>query len=887
MKGGREAVPTGVVTFLFTDIEGSTRRWEADAEAMRRALAAHDEVLRSSIESHDGIVFKHTGDGVCAVFASPGHAVDAAVAAQLELEMPVRMGVATGEAEVRGGDYFGTVLNRAARVTAAGHGGQILLDGATAGLLERVGLKAMGPRRLRGIAKSVDIFQVRSVGLRDEFPPLRTLEASPGNLKHPPTSFVGREAEIGELQAVLKTHRLLTLTGVGGVGKTRLAIELASLAAPDFPDGVWVVELATISDSGAVPEAVAAVLGIVQQPGMSLADSIAVAMENRGRLMLFDNCEHVLDAAADLIGAILATSSTVKVVATSREGLGMAEEQLWPVRPLDVLTGAATLFAERAAAVAPAATLTYAAETITEICRRLDGIPLAIELAASRMQSMSATEVRDRLDDRFRLLVGSRRGFERHQTLRHAVQWSYDLLDDAEQSLLKCCSVFNGGFELAGACAVARSDDELTTLDLLDSLVRKSLLIADPSSGRTRFSMLETIRRFAEAQLVATHCAEDARAAHARYFGSREVDVLQLWDSPRQRNAYDWFALELSNLRTAFRWAADNGDLDSAAAIAAYGSLFGSCVEQHEPFGWAEELVPLAVAVDHPRLAELYVYATLCYYTGRMEDAVPYARAAETALDCGGYSEVPFEFETTLGGFYAAQGHPEDWVDLCRKVIERRGGPHTYALSGLTSALTIMNRIEEANEVSWDLRSAAEADGNPARASFAFFAYGIARRYNDPAAAYEALTRALAIARDSGNRQNEAYTALSLAWLAVTQGHVNDALGNLELATRIRYDAGSFSLMDSPLAVLAMALDSIGLYEAAARVSGQAVSPMSQRVYPELGPVVDHLRRVLGEAAFDELAAAGAGMSRAAMAAHGLELIEHARNHVLNAEASS
>ena len=851
----------GVLTFLFTDIEGSTRRWEADPDVMRIALEAHNKVLCDAVDCHNGNVFNYTGDGMCAVFDSPRSAVAAAVDAQRALELPVRMGIVTGEAEVRGKDYFGTVLNRAARVMAAGHGGQVLLDGATAGLLDGVELTPMGSRRLRDIARSVQIFQVRSVGLRTEFPPLRTLESSPGNLRHPPTSFVGRDDELAELQTVLKTHRLLSLTGVGGVGKTRLALELASLAAPDFPDGVWVIELATITDSAAVPEAVAAVLGIVQQPGMSQADSIAVALENRCRLLLFDNCEHVLDAAADLVGAILAASSTVKVVATSRQGLAIAEEQLWPVPPLDVRTGATSLFIERAAAVAPAATLADKTDTITEICRRLDGIPLAIELAASRMQSMSATEVRDRLDDRFRLLVGSRRGSERHQTLRHAMQWSYDLLTAEEKNLLTRCSVFNGGFELAGACAVTRSEDELTTLNLLDSLVRKSLLVADSSSGRTRFSMLETIRRFAEAQLVANQSAEEARAAHARYFGSREADVLALWDSPRQREAYVWFANELANLRTGFRWAFDNGDLDSAAAIAAYGSFLGSYVEQHEPFGWAEELISPAVAADHPRLAELYVHATLCYYTGRMDDAVPYARAAEAAIEAGCYNEVPFEFETTLGGFYAAQGRPEKWVDLCRRVIARSNGPHVYVLSGLTSALTILNRTEEANEVSRNLRSAAEADSNPARASFALFAYGIARRYDDPATAYEALSRALAIAQDSGNRQNESYTALSLAWLMVDQGYPHDALDNLEIATRIRYDAGSFSLMDSPLTVLAMVLDKIGLHEAAARVSGQAVSPMSERVYPELSPVLNHLRHVLGAATFDELAEAGAAMS--------------------------
>ena len=325
--------------------------------AMRVALAAHDEVLRAAIEAHGGFLFKHTGDGVCAAFASPRSAVDAAVAAQRALELPVRMGMATGEAELREGDYFGAVLNRAARVMAAGHGGQILLDDTTPGLLSGIDLIALGPRRLRDIAKPVEMFQVLAVGLRSEFPPLQTLDATPGNLRPQTTSFIGRESELAEVQAALKAHRLVTLTGVGGVGKTRLATEVAARLADEFPDGVWFFELAAVTDPAAVPDAVAAVLGITQQPGKSVSESVAAALEGRVRLLVFDNCEHVLDAAADLVEAILAQSATVKILATSREGLGVADEQLWPVPSLDVGAGidsaAVNLFVERAQSVAP------------------------------------------------------------------------------------------------------------------------------------------------------------------------------------------------------------------------------------------------------------------------------------------------------------------------------------------------------------------------------------------------------------------------------------------------------------------------------------------------------------------------------------------------------
>ena len=284
-------------------------------------------------------MFKHTGDGVCAAFASPRVAVDAAVAAQLALELPVRMGLATGEAELRDGDYFGAVLNRAARVMAAGHGGQILLADSTAVLLSGVDLLDLGPRRLRDVPMPVGVFQVRAAGLRTEFPPLRALDASPGNLRPATTSLIGRESEVDELEAAVKAHRLVTLTGVGGVGKTRLALEVAARLGDEFPDGVWVFELAAVTDPAAVPDAVAAVLGITQQPGKSVSESVAAALEGRVRLLVFDNCEHVLDAAADLVEAILAHSATVRILATSREGLGVADEQLWPVPSLDVGAG--------------------------------------------------------------------------------------------------------------------------------------------------------------------------------------------------------------------------------------------------------------------------------------------------------------------------------------------------------------------------------------------------------------------------------------------------------------------------------------------------------------------------------------------------------------------
>jgi predicted ATPase len=650
---------------------------------------------------------------------------------------------------------------------------------------------------------------------------------------------------------------------------------------------VWVIELASVGDPAAVPEAVAAALGITQQPALSLAESVAQALEGRSRLLVFDNCEHVLDAAADMIEAILAHSATVKVLATSREGLRVADEQLWPVPPLEMHTGvdsaAATLFIERAHAVAPRFSLAGAddASAVVEICRRLDGIPLGIELAASRLLSMTVGEVRDRLDDRFRLLVGSRRGLERHQTLRHAVQWSYDLLDDDEKALLARCSVFAGGFDLDGACAVGACDDELTTLDLLHALVRKSLLVADRSSKRTRFSMLETIRQFAEEQLAATGNAEEARDAHARYFAGQETDVLALWDGPQQREAYGWFTVELANLRAAFRWAADHGDLDTAAAIASYAAFLGCYVDQYEPVGWAEELIELARTVDHRRLAQLYVMAAQCYAAGRIDDALGYADAARLIIDSGRFDAVPFEAETMLGGTYITKGQPERWVELCRNMIAREPGTHLYARGCLVMALSIAGAHDEAVVAAKGLLAAADGSDNRLMISVALLAYGFVFPHPDPIVADEVLRRGLKIAQDSGNRQFESHLAVTLARLVTIHGEPSDAFENVTLAIRNFYDSGSFSLMPTPLAILAAFLDRLGHYEPAAAISGFAANPLTRIAYPELTTAIAHLREVLGDEAYESLARTGKNMTNAAMATYAFDQIDRARVELL------
>ncbi|TPG29905.1 adenylate/guanylate cyclase domain-containing protein [Mycobacterium hodleri] len=871
------------MTFLFTDIEGSTRRWESDAAGMRAALAAHDEVLHHAIEARGGWLFKHTGDGVLAAFASPGSAVDAAVAAQRALELPVRMGIATGEAELRGDDYFGPVLNRAARVMSAGHGGQVLLADTTAGLLSGVDLLSLGQRRLRDLSTAIEVFQVRADGLRTEFPPLKAVDSSPGNLRPAASSLIGRDSEIARVIAALRAHRLVTLTGVGGVGKTRLALEVATRLAGEFFDGVWVFELAAVTDPASVPDAVAVALGITQQPGKSLTQSIAAALDNRVRLLVFDNCEHLIDAAADLIEAIRAESATVRFLATSREGLGIADEQLQTVPSLGVEDGAdspaVALFTERACSVAQHFSSLSKQESaaVQEICRRLDGIPLAIELAASRMSSMTASEVRDRLDQRFRLLVGTRRGLERHQTLRHAVSWSYDLLSDDERTLLERSSVFAGGFDLESACAVAGAGaDEFAVLDMLDALVRKSLLVVDRSAGRTRYSMLETIRQFAEERLVDRGEASTIRAEHARHFAGQDAKILALWDSLRQREAFEWFDVEVANLRAAFRWTADHGDLDGATAIAILGSILGIETDNFEPVTWAEELIEPARTVGHSQLAALYVMAAQCYHAGRISNAVGYSNEGQSLVDSDEFGLVPFGHDGALGGPWVVIGESERAVEWCRSQLARDRDTHGFIRANLVLALIFADRAVEAIAATEGLVETAEATDNPWAISFALFVYGSAHSETDPPRALAAVRRSVAIATEVGIRWTQTYGAGMLARIEAEYGDPAAAMDYAEAAIRSLHDAGNPAVR-VPLAVLVALFDRLGRYESAATIAGFAMSPLTTTGAPWFITAIAHIRGVLGEPEYESLARKGAAMTTAGVTSHAYDQMDQTR----------
>ena len=528
--------PTGTVTFLFTDIEGSTRLWEAASEEMPACLARHDELLRTAFERHGGRVFATGGDGFAVVFARAADAIDAAgeVLEVLEgeqwppgAEIRVRIGIHTGEATERDGDYFGGAVNRTARLMALAHGGQALCSATTLGVVEDPPPTLdLGEHRLRDLLTPVHVHQLGS----RSFPPLRSSALVPSNLPAPATELIGRAGDLTAVADEAGRHRLVTISGVGGMGKTRLAIEVAGSLAAGFPDGVWFVDLAPAIDGGDVVRAVAASMGATA--ASSSTEALLGHLEDRLTLLVLDNCEHVIDAVADLATSVLARSPRVTMLATSREPLDVAGEHVRHLRPLGLPDAAAfgvaageypalQLFEERAqAARAGFVVDDDNLDDVAEICRRLDGVPLAIELAAARVGAMSVGDIRARLGERFRLLAGSRRGHERHRTLQAAVGWSYDLLDPEDQRVFRSLSVFAGGFGLVDATAVVGGPDadEFEVLDQVTRLVDRSLVVHDGETGRYR--LLETLRQFGGDRLVETGEADEVLERFASYYSA-------------------------------------------------------------------------------------------------------------------------------------------------------------------------------------------------------------------------------------------------------------------------------------------------------------------------------------------------------------------------------
>ena len=555
-------------------------------------------------------------------------------------------------------------------------------------------------------------------------------------------ALIGRDDELSSIAALVRSHPLVTLSGVGGVGKTRLALAAADALADDFPDGVWMVELAPLGTPEAVPDALAVALGITPQGTTPVIESVAEALAGRHLLLVIDNCEHLLSATAAAIERILAVSDTPRVLATSRERLLVADEAIVPVPPLaldgGVTSDAVRLFVERASTVRPGFGIfdERTGDAVVEICETLDGLPLGIELAAARMAAMSATEVRDRLGDRFRLLTGPESGPTRQLTLQHAVAWSFDLLDDAERTVLGTASAFAGGFDLTALCAVADTTDEVAVLGLVDSLVRKSLVVAH-HGDQTRYSLFETIRAFADEQLAPAERVE-LHDRHAAHFASEAATRWERWNGPGWRQQVDWVHAELADLRSAFRWSHDRGQLVVATDVAAHAALMGFSVELFETIGWAEALLDEAADADVRRLPRLYAAAGYACFVGRADVATIHAhRATELEADPGYESCEPgyARFIEALGEVYC--GNLPRYVELTDEVAAMPGPSRAFGVAAYVDGLQSAGRVEEALALTEAALEAAHELGNPYWITYTTWIVGLALSTVEPQRALE------------------------------------------------------------------------------------------------------------------------------------------------------
>jgi predicted ATPase/class 3 adenylate cyclase len=617
--------PSGTVTLLFTDIEGSTRRWERHGEAMGAAVRQHDDLLRAAIESHGGYVFKTSGDMFCAAFTRTGEAVAAAVDVQRAMEaadfsavegMRVRVALHAGTCEERDGDYFGPSVNRVARLLSIAHGGQIVLSGAVAELAydelpQDCATVDYGQHRLKDLSHPEHVFGLVADGLRGEFPPLRSLSMMANNLPRYLTPIIGREREIDEMTALLRESQVVTIVGAGGIGKTRTAVQVAAHAIDGTGDGVWFVDLAPISDPDLIASTVAGAIGAELPPNQDLTTALVTMLKPLHLLIVLDNCEHVLARAAALTEQIARACPRVGILATSRESLNVAGEVVYRLDTLDA-DSAVALFVSRAQQADQRFALAAGeASTVTDICRRLDGIALAIELAAARAHVMPLDVLLRGLDERFNLLPGGKRtALPRQQTMRALIDWSYDLLSDEERAVFRRLGVFAGGFTLEAAAAVVNDGpaEPWGIIEQVAALVEKSLVSRD--AGSHRYQLFESTRHYALHRLGEASEAERVRRAHGAYFGNLAASAAASVGRPGESEDA-WLARyepDLDNFRVALDWALVQ-DVDLAARIV--GDLLEFWFHDHlfgEGLRWSEAaLAALGDGVDEPIAAPVWI----------------------------------------------------------------------------------------------------------------------------------------------------------------------------------------------------------------------------------------------------------------------------------------
>ncbi|HXQ96216.1 MAG TPA: adenylate/guanylate cyclase domain-containing protein [Candidatus Acidoferrales bacterium] len=767
-------------TFLITDIEASTRLWEEHPEAMAVALGAHDGLLRAAVEQAGGTVVKTTGDGLLAAFDRPAAALVAALAGQHALErhawpasgqLRVRMAIHSGSAESRDGDFFGPALNRVARLLAIGHGGQVLASGATAVLVADelppgVELLDQGEHRLRDLERPEHVYQLAAPGLRRAFPPLRSAVRPTTNLPLQVTSFVGRERELAEVARLLDAGRLVTLVGVGGTGKTRLALQ----AATDHleRDGAWLVELAPVSDPGLVVGEIARALGVQAQPGQPPVDTLVDYLRAKELLLLLDNCEHLVGAAAEVAHRLLGSCPGLRVLASSREPLGVEGEAVFAVPSLALPAALGTddghgaldatelaavarseavrLFVERATAIVPAFSLdAVTGRAVVEICRRLDGIPLALELAAARVNVLSPDEIAQGLGDRFRLLTGGRRtAAPRQQTLQAAIDWSWDLLDEADRRRLRRLSVFAGGWTLEAAAAVTRETAvaegaadasavdglaRLETLDGLGRLVDRSLVVVD-RAGATRYRMLETIRQYAGDRLVASGEAVALRDRQLQAYRQLALDAESGLEGPAMPASLARLDADIDNLRAALDWAFESHPEAALEMCKAMSRYWRSRAMGSEGLDRTLQAVDLVRALPDPEsetagrarsilVARALAGAAMMAVSSGRGDAASFAeKAVVLGRECGD----PVAITDAIGSLMTARvlmttGQEAEWRTLAEEALRLATDLGDWArLSGIQASLAMIEaRLDPATADRWleQASDAASRSGSP------------------------------------------------------------------------------------------------------------------------------------------------------------------------------
>ena len=877
-------------TFLFTDIEGISRLWENDAGRMRAALAIHDDILRKAIGARSGNVFKRTGDGACAAFGSAVDALMAAVDAQrllheeewdLATSLRVRMGLHVGEVEYRDDDYYGVAVNRVGRLHALASGGQIIVSTAVRAVLHGslptdVELVDLGEVELRGMAGRERVFQVTHPDLPGSFPPLASAVRD-GNVPVPATDMIGRDREVGQVLGLLGLGPLVTITGFGGVGKSRLALAAAPAARDYFPDGAWWIELAPVSGD-AVFETAALALGAHRQ-GVSALDSVIDRLRRDRALVLLDNCEHVLEHARVLVEAILAQCPDITVLATSRAPLNLAGERTLALRPLGapapddsfdriVASPSIELFEQRAREIDPDFSVTPEnGHAIAEICARLDGLPLAIELAAARTRSMSPSEVLSRLDARFRLLRGRERG------LAQVVEWSYDLLSAEEQVLFEQLSTFRGRFSAAAAIAVADPAlDELDVLDLLDALVAQSLVDAMASSTATGYSVLETLRAFGRDRLDARGTAPEVHQRLREHFVEFAEQAAIGITGPDEATWVTRIDDAIADVRAAFEQALTAADVDTCMRMVIALAPYAFWRLRVELADWAAAALSLPVAAEHPAFDDTAgVAAGLCWGRGDMASAVRYCEMGRPASE-----STSWYLADSRGTVAMFQGKVDDAIDAYQRASDRAvvsGNTYALALSRSREALAhLYAGLDDVHDLAASSEEAATITGNPTAQCVALWTIAIAEANHDRPSALIHLNRSLELAESVGNVIS-AGTASEL----ITQLHARlerqSALERLrEAIDQIAYwaQSGTVSIQWGMVRKAVRALVAAERFEDAAVVAGSeaaaaAKMPVHTGEADRYSRALDHVRATIGDDAFARSLSEGALLDEAGL----------------------